>query len=100
MPEFMAFSKGALPGAALSHVQRNRLAERAKLFIGETGSSLPEPTGSRARPTVNAAKVFYEFWNTGNAALPKSALWPSFTDRVLPFRERIAHWFKSCHPNH
>jgi predicted ester cyclase len=31
-----------------------------------------------------AARVFYEFWNTGDTALLKEALSPAFTDHTLP----------------
>ena len=33
---------------------------------------------------VKAAKAFYQFWNTGDEALLKSAIAPSFTDHALP----------------
>jgi predicted ester cyclase len=35
-------------------------------------------------PTVKAAREFYEFWNSGDDALLKQAISPSFTDRTLP----------------
>jgi predicted ester cyclase len=34
--------------------------------------------------TVKAAKAFYQFWNTGDAALLKAAIAPNFTDHTLP----------------
>jgi predicted ester cyclase len=34
--------------------------------------------------TVKAARAFYEFWNTGDEALLKQAVAPTFTDRTLP----------------
>jgi predicted ester cyclase len=34
--------------------------------------------------TVKAARAFYGFWNTGDEALLKQAIAPSFTDRTLP----------------
>ena len=34
--------------------------------------------------TVKAARAFYDFWNTGDEALLKQAIAPSFTDRTLP----------------
>ena len=33
---------------------------------------------------LRAAKAFYQFWNTGEDALLKAALAPSFTDHALP----------------
>lgn len=33
---------------------------------------------------LKAAKAFYQFWNTGDADLLKTALSPGFTDRALP----------------
>jgi predicted ester cyclase len=34
--------------------------------------------------TVTAVRAFYDFWNTGDEALLKKAIAPSFTDRTLP----------------
>jgi predicted ester cyclase len=36
------------------------------------------------KATVKAVRAFYEFWNTGNAALLKQAIAANFTDRTLP----------------
>jgi hypothetical protein len=33
---------------------------------------------------LKAAKAFYQFWNTDDADLLKTALSPGFTDRALP----------------
>jgi predicted ester cyclase len=33
---------------------------------------------------LNAAKAFYQFWNTGDESLLKAAISPSFTDHTLP----------------
>jgi predicted ester cyclase len=33
---------------------------------------------------IKAVRAFYEFWNTGNAALLKQAIGERFTDRTLP----------------
>jgi predicted ester cyclase len=33
---------------------------------------------------IQAAKAFYQFWNTGDEALLKEAVAPSFTDHTLP----------------
>ncbi|HEX9461456.1 MAG TPA: ester cyclase [Alphaproteobacteria bacterium] len=45
------------------------------------GTSIPE---SQRDATVNAARTFYEFWNTGDEADLKQAIAPSFTDHTLP----------------
>jgi len=37
-----------------------------------------------ATATIKAARAFYEFWNSGDNALLKQALAPSFTDHTLP----------------
>jgi predicted ester cyclase len=34
--------------------------------------------------TVEAAKAFYQFWNTGDEAALKAAIAPTFTDHTLP----------------
>lgn len=34
--------------------------------------------------TIEAAKAFYEFWNTGDEKLLKAAIAPVFTDHTLP----------------
>jgi len=36
------------------------------------------------KATVKAVRAFYEFWNTGNAALLAQAIAETFTDRTLP----------------
>jgi len=51
--------------------------------IDELIVASPMPDAQRAS-TVRAATAFYEFWNTGDAALLKTALAPNFTDRTLP----------------
>ena len=33
---------------------------------------------------IHATRAFYDFWNTGDDALLKQAIAPSFTDRTLP----------------
>jgi predicted ester cyclase len=39
---------------------------------------------SQRDAAVQAARAFYEFWNTGNEADLKRAIAPSFTDHTLP----------------
>jgi steroid delta-isomerase-like uncharacterized protein len=38
----------------------------------------------RRAATVKAVRAFYDFWNTGDAALLKQAISENFTDRTLP----------------
>jgi predicted ester cyclase len=38
----------------------------------------------RREATVKAVRAFYDFWNTGDAALLKQAVAENFTDRTLP----------------
>jgi len=42
--------------------------------------------------TANAARAFYEFWNTGDEAVLKQALAENFADHALP---RGSEWAKS-----
>ena len=55
--------------------------------------NLPQPklvsmdkllSADQAQKTVHAAKVFYEFWNTGDPQFARLALATNFTDRTLP----------------
>jgi predicted ester cyclase len=39
---------------------------------------------ARREATVKAVRAFYEFWNTGDAALLKQAIAGNFVDRTLP----------------
>jgi predicted ester cyclase len=39
---------------------------------------------SEREAELNAARAFYDFWNTGDAALLKRAIADDFTDRTLP----------------
>jgi predicted ester cyclase len=39
---------------------------------------------ARREATLKAVRTFYEFWNTGDAALLKQAIAENFTDRTLP----------------
>jgi predicted ester cyclase len=57
------------------------LASGVKIDELIVGTSVPR--GHEA-PTVKAAREFYEFWNSGDDAVLKQAISPSFTDRTLP----------------
>ena len=39
---------------------------------------------ARREATLKAVRAFYDFWNTGDAALLKQAIAENFTDRTLP----------------
>jgi predicted ester cyclase len=41
-------------------------------------------SAARREAAVKAVRAFYEFWNTGDAALLKQAIAENFTDRTLP----------------
>jgi|SRR5882762_2914990 len=43
----------------------------------------PIPAAQR-EATVKAVRAFYDFWNTGDAAVLKQAIAETFTDRTLP----------------
>ncbi len=56
-------------------------AEEVKIDDLVVATSIP--AGQRDA-TVKAARVFYQFWNTGDAASLKPAISPNFTDHTLP----------------
>ncbi len=41
-------------------------------------------SAAQLNPEVEAAKTFYQFWNTGDEALLKQAVSPAFIDHTLP----------------
>ena len=51
--------------------------------VNELVIAAPIPDAQRDA-TINAARAFYHFWNTGDDALLKQAIAPTFTDRTLP----------------
>lgn len=62
----------AAPGLAAEGVHIDELV---------VATAIPE---SQRDATVQAARVFYEFWNTGDEAELKRAIAPTFTDHTLP----------------
>jgi predicted ester cyclase len=56
-------------------------ADGVKINELVVAASIPNP---QRDTTVKAARAFYDFWNTGDEALLKQALAPTFTDRTLP----------------
>src|SRR5258706_15890299 len=51
--------------------------------VNELVIAAPIPDAQRDA-TIHAARAFYDFWNTGDDALLKQAIAPTFTDRTLP----------------
>lgn len=58
-----------------------------------TNENLPEPkqvipdkslSREKSQEAIHAARLFYAFWNTGNAEFVKHCLAANFTDRTLP----------------
>src|SRR5258705_8901400 len=51
--------------------------------VNELVIAAPIPDAQRDA-TIHAARAFYDFWNTGDDALLKQAIAPTFADRTLP----------------
>jgi predicted ester cyclase len=51
--------------------------------INDLVVAAPIPDAQR-EATMKAVRAFYDFWNTGDEALLKEAIAPSFTDHTLP----------------
>jgi predicted ester cyclase len=51
--------------------------------INDLVVAAPIPVAQR-EATMKAVRAFYDFWNTGDEALLKEAIAPSFTDHTLP----------------
>ncbi|MGA1856029.1 ester cyclase [Azospirillum sp. 11R-A] len=81
--KFQKIARRALFVAALGSVPVGNLLAADGVPIHELVVATPQP-GSRADATVNAARAFYEFWNSGDTAYLKQAVSDRFTDRTLP----------------
>jgi predicted ester cyclase len=57
------------------------LADAVKIDDLVVATTMPDAQRDAA---IEAATVFYQFWNTGDEALLKAALAPAFVDRALP----------------
>jgi predicted ester cyclase len=57
------------------------LGEEAKIDDLVVAETIP---AAQRDAEVEAAKAFYQFWNTGDEASLKAAVAPSFTDHTLP----------------
>ena len=56
-------------------------AQEVKIKDLIVASSVP---AAQQDTTINAAKTFYRFWNTGDESELKTAIAPNFTDHTLP----------------
>ena len=56
-------------------------ADGVKINEVVVAASIPD---AQRDASINAARAFYDFWNTGDDALLKQAITPTFTDRTLP----------------
>jgi predicted ester cyclase len=72
---------GSLAALALSLSTPAFAADGLK--VNELVIAAPIPDAQRDA-TIHAARAFYDFWNTGDDALLKQAIAPTFTDRTLP----------------
>ena len=72
------FMSAVLFGTALSVPG---FADEMKIDDLVVATSVP---AAQRDATINAAKMFYRFWNTGDESLLKSAISPNFTDHTLP----------------
>jgi predicted ester cyclase len=68
-------------GLAAALLSYPSLADEVK--IDDLIVATPIPATQRDA-TVKAAKDFYQFWNSGDEALLRAALAPTFTDHTLP----------------
>ena len=70
-----------LPGLILALSAPALAADSVKISDLVIAGKIP---AARREATVKAVRAFYEFWNTGDAALLKQAIAENFTDRTLP----------------
>jgi predicted ester cyclase len=70
-----------LPGLVLAMSAPTLAADSIKINDLVIAGRFPE---ARREATVKAVRAFYDFWNTGDAALLKQAIAENFTDRTLP----------------
>jgi predicted ester cyclase len=70
-----------LPGLILALSAPALAADTVKINDLVIAGKIP---AARREATVKAVRTFYEFWNTGDAALLKQAIAENFTDRTLP----------------
>lgn len=73
----------ALGVATVAVLLQTEALPAAELKVSEIVVTEAIPA-ARRDAELKAATAFYQFWNTGDADLLKSALAPGFTDRALP----------------
>ena len=71
-------ASAALIGAVLPTPS---FAQEVKIMDLIVASSVP---AAQRDTTIKAAKTFYQFWNTGDESLLKTAIASNFTDHTLP----------------
>ncbi len=76
-----SMSLGLLAGLTLGLCLPALAADSIKINELVIAGQIP---AARRAATLKAVRAFYEFWNTGDAALLKQAVAESFTDRTLP----------------
>ena len=73
----------ALGAAAVAMVLQAEASVAAEVKVDDIVVAKTIPAAQRDAE-LKAATAFYQFWNTGDADLLKTALSPGFTDRALP----------------
>jgi predicted ester cyclase len=72
---------GFLAALALSLSAPALAADSVKIDDLVVAATIPD---AQREATLKAVRAFYDFWNTGDEALLKEAIAPSFTDHTLP----------------
>jgi predicted ester cyclase len=72
---------GLIPSLILGLCAPALAADAVKINELIIAGQMPE---AQRVATVKAARAFYDFWNTGDAAFLKQAIAENFTDRTLP----------------
>jgi predicted ester cyclase len=76
-----SFNLVLLPGLVLAMSAPALAADSIKINDLVIAGRMSE---ARREATLKAVRAFYDFWNTGDAALLKQAIAENFTDRTLP----------------
>src|ERR1700730_697623 len=77
------FVRGVELLAALTLLLSTPALAADSVRINDLVVAAPIPDAQR-EATMKAVRAFYDFWNTGDEALLKEAIAPSFTDHTLP----------------
>jgi predicted ester cyclase len=70
-----------LPGLILAMLAPALAADSVKINDLVIAGRIPQ---AQREATLKAVRAFYDFWNTGDAALLEQAIAENFTDRTLP----------------